>query len=331
MARRVLLLVALLTLFFASTVFAQLSGLPSSRGFSDSTEITVNVSDATNKAAGDVRVEIVTLSTRAAIATGYTLPDGTVTLPNIPNGNYEVIVTRGITSATERVEVLNSPAAVHIRLPGSPDVIGQKGKTVSVAQYKVPAKARKAFNKAEEAFAERNLERANKEVANALQLHPQFAEALTLRGILKLDADDNNGAIDDLSAAINVDPSYATAYLALGAAFNRAQRFDEALQTLDRGVALDPASWQGYFEIGKAHVSKGDYLAGIKGLEKAQSMSNDRYPPLHLVKAHALLALRQYENAMLELQAFVEKSPEAPQSAVAREMMEKTKAFISSK
>jgi tetratricopeptide (TPR) repeat protein len=203
--------------------------------------------------------------------------------------------------------------------------------TVSVAQYRVPNKARKAFAKAQDAFAEHDIERATKELAKALEIHPQFAEALTLRGILKLDAEDNDGAIDDMSSAIKVDPAYATAYVALGAAFNRAQRFDEALQTLDRGVAIDPTSWQGYFEIGKAQVSKGSYQLGLRSLDKAQSMSGDRYPPLHLVRAHALLALREYESAMLELQEFLKKAPQAPQSAAAREMMEKTKAFIAAR
>jgi tetratricopeptide (TPR) repeat protein len=328
---RLVLLSCLFSFCVMSNLWGQF-GQSLSRGFADASDVTVRVADAMNRPANDVRVEVLAAGTRALIASGFTTHDGVTTLPNIPNGVYEVVATKGIVMASERLEIMNTSASVNLRLSSAEtgDAAGGRA-TVSVAQYRVPNKARKAFAKAQDAFAEHDIERAAKELAKALEIHPQFAEALTLRGILKLDAEDNDGAIDDISSAIKVDPAYATAYVALGAAFNRAQRFDEALQTLDRGVAIDPTSWQGYFEIGKAHVSKGSYELGLRSLDKAQSMSGDRYPPLHLVRAHALLALREYETAMLELQEFLKKAPQAPQSAAAREMMEKTKAFIAAR
>jgi tetratricopeptide (TPR) repeat protein len=108
-------------------------------------------------------------------------------------------------------------------------------------------------------------------------------------------------------------------------------RFDEAIGMLDRGISIDPTSWQAHFEIGKAQVSKGDYLAGLRSLDKAQTMCNDCYQPLHLAKAHAMLALRRYEEAMAELEGFLQKDPKDPQSAAAREMMDKARALMNSR
>ena len=128
--------------------------------------------------------------------------------------------------------------------------------TVSLAQYKGPKKAREEFKKAESALNDRKTEEAEKHLAKALEIHPEYADALTMRGIMNLEQKNYDAAISDLDHAIKADPGYAMAYIAMGATFNMTQRFDEALQSLDRGVALAPQSWQAYFEMAKAQVGK---------------------------------------------------------------------------
>jgi len=51
-----------------------------------------------------------------------------------------------------------------------------------------PEKARKAFHNAESAIKKQKLDDAEKHLAEALSIYPKYSEALTLRGILKLDA-----------------------------------------------------------------------------------------------------------------------------------------------
>jgi predicted Zn-dependent protease len=308
--------------------FAQLPEMTSSRFGNSSAQIIVTAMDSRGEPIADARVDVLTQDTRTAAASGYTNSSGVVTLTDIPDGRYEVVLNKGVNGTSERVEVDGFPTQVTLRVAaeGNPNV-GNRA-TVSVAQFKVPEKARKAFNKAQDAFHERKDDKARKYVEEALAIEPQFAEALTLRGIMKIDGRDEDGAIDDLSAAIKADAGYALAYTALGAAFNRAQRFDEALQTLDRGIATDPTNWQNYFELGKAQVSKGDYATGLKSMDKAQSLTKQEYPPLHLVKAHAMLMMKQYQNAMVELAAFLKKAPKAPQSEQAKAMMQQAQALL---
>jgi hypothetical protein len=327
-----------LAFLLCSALFASAQILPGSSGnrIPDLGEvragdITITALDTQGAPIADARVEIMTLGTRTTAASGYTDSRGVLHVESVPEGSYEVVVSRGVDSTTDRVHVQGFATNLTLKLATDGDPTVGNRATVSVAQFRVPEKVRKVFRKAQKAFDDRNMEKAQKYLEEALLIEPQYAEALTLRGILKIDARDETGAIDDLSNAIKADAGYPLAYVALGAAFNRANRFDEALQTLERGVALDPMSWQGYFEIGKAQVSKGDYVAGLRSMDKAQSMANDKYPPLHLVKAHALLAIKQYENAMVELRIFLDKAPDAPESATARDMMEKAQAFVAAK
>jgi Tfp pilus assembly protein PilF len=317
--------VAISFLLFASGLLGQFNG--SVRNAFDGGTVTVTVVGPDGRMAANIRVEIVTLAMRKTVALGHTNATGNTEFSNVPVGSYEVIASRGVDQTTERLEVQGTLGMVTVRLNGDGSAEAGDSTSVSVAQFKVPGKARNHLKKAQKAFDKRALEKAREQVEKALAIHSTYAEALTLRGILNLDQHLNDAAIADFDAAIKIDPGYSLAYFAMGATLNRLHRFDAALQTLERGVALSPQSWQGYFEIAKAQIGKSDYQKALKSLDKAQSLLRDKYPPVHLVKGHALLALKQYGDAMIELQAFLDEAPQAPQSEAARQMLEQARAF----
>jgi tetratricopeptide (TPR) repeat protein len=200
--------------------------------------------------------------------------------------------------------------------------------SVSVAAYKVPDKAKKEYSKAQGALSKSNLDEALAHLNKAIETYAQYADALTLRAIVRMDKQDAPGALADLNTAIQADPGCSLAYFALGSVYNATNRFADAELALHSGLRLDPTSWQGYFELGKALVGKGDYQAGIDQLAKAQDFSSNKYAPIHLVKAHAMLALKQYPEAMAELQAFITQAPNDSRSAAARETLDKVNAFM---
>jgi tetratricopeptide (TPR) repeat protein len=106
------------------------------------------------------------------------------------------------------------------------------------------------------------------------------------------------------------------------------RRFDDALNVLDRGVALSPQSWQAYFEMAKAQIGKADYAAAVRSLDRSERLANGQYPLIHFVKAHALLGLKQYSDAMNELQAFIDQAPKDPKADNARQTLEQVKAYV---
>jgi tetratricopeptide (TPR) repeat protein len=200
--------------------------------------------------------------------------------------------------------------------------------TVSVNQFKVSGKARDAFKKAEAAAQKLKLDKAEKFLAKAFEIHPQYAEAMALRGILKLD-NNGQGASSDLEQAVQFDLGCALSYIAL-AAHNTLERFDDALLTVDRGVALAPASWQSYFEMGKAYLGKGKYQEALKQVNKAKDLAPKQFAPIHLVRAHAMLGLKDYAEAMTELEAYLDREPKGPNSQQARDTLQKVRTFAAS-
>lgn len=285
-----------------------------------------------DKPVADARVELRSLQSGLIVASGYSNAQGFFTLPSAPNGRYELTVVSGLNESRETVELSGSAVSVTMRV--AEDTTGAEAgddKSVSVAQYRVPKKARKEFKKAQEATEKRDIPRALEQVEKALTLHPDFAEALTLKAILMLDRSETDTAREAAEKAVAVDSSYGMGYLVLGAVYNAQGRYDDAIRTLDRGASLSPNAWQAYFELGKAYTAQKKYEVALKNLRKAESLAADRHPLINLVKAHALLGLNSFEEAMTELQAYLEHAGGDPNRQHAAEMMDKVKAYVAQK
>lgn len=279
----------------------------------------------------DTRVEIRDERTGQTVASGYTNNGGGFDFENLPASPYVVVAIHGLAQTQERLDVGDGGRNLRIRLNTSDALAAQAdgGATVSVAEYKVPKKARDAYHKAQVAMAKNRSEEANKELAKSLEAYPDYAPALTLRGVLSLDAGNTESAVQDFDHAIHSDPSYALAYTTMAAASNQLSKFDEAIRSAERAITLSPRSWQSYFEMAKAHVGKADYPNALQDLVKAQELSPKEYAPIHLVRAHAMLALKDYSNAMTELEAFLTIAPQDPNSTAARKALDNVKAFLS--
>ena len=280
----------------------------------------------------NARVEIRALGSPQAVASGYTLPNGSFEFPNIPQGTYQVVATSGVQEIRERIEVLQADASFQLTFPADNTVTDGStgGATVSVAQMKVPEKARKLFVKAEEALHKQKLAQARDEVEKALQVFPNYAQALTLRGILDLQDNNVDQARADLENAIKADSSYGMGYIVLGAAYNVMKRFDDSVRALERGITLMPASWQARFELSKALLGKGQFEAALRQVNKAAELAPYNYAAIHLVRAHALLGLKDYGHAVTELEQFVGSDPGSADSARARETLNQVRAFMAS-
>lgn len=284
------------------------------------------VHDSSGKPIKDARVEVQNRENGQIVFSGYTNPSGSFAISNVPAGGYDIVVSSGLSETREPVTLEGADQEISIYLPaGNPDTGGDRN-SVSVAQMRVPERARNSFRKAQEAMRKEKTADAQKYVEEALHAYPKYADALTLRGILRLDEKNYEEASKDLEQAVQDDPNYPLAYVALGATYNLQSRWDDALRALTRGTSLNPAAWQAYFEMGKSLLAKRDYQAALQQFDKTQQLQ-PQYTLVHLVKAHALLGLKNYTNAMTELEAYLEQAPKNSQSDEARATLDKVRAF----
>jgi tetratricopeptide (TPR) repeat protein len=280
----------------------------------------------------NARIELLDGGTGELKDSTYTNPNGSFTLTRIADGTYEVIATSGLEETRERLQLRGELSTLNLVLRGAVRTASRAGNraTVSVAQMKVPEKARNLLAKAQAALDKRKLTEADQYVTAALKVYPDFAEALTMRGLMALDGKRLDDAAESLEKSIQADSNYANGYVVLGAVYNMQSKFDDAIRVLDRGLTLMPQSWQAMFELGKAELAKGDYEAALRRLNKAGDLAPQEYPPLHLAKAHALLGMKNFSEASSELEAYLEQDPESPNATAVRESLDQVKAFVAS-
>lgn len=299
--------------------------------------ISGSVRTADGQPMGNVRVELRDGSTGSIVTSSYTGMGGSFEFQNVPQGSYSVVASSGTQQVEERVDSSMMSTVVDLRLPaaaggagaGNPND-GMGNTTISVAQYKVPEAAREEFRKAREASVKDKHDEAQRHLAKALDLAPNYADALTLRAIYKLDAKAIDSAIEDLNKAIQSDANCAMAYMALGSAFNMQSKFDDALRTLQRGESLAPQSWQAYFEMGRAYAGKKDFETAVHALDRAQALVPAEFPLIRLVRASALLQLKRYGDAAADLEAYLNKDPGGPEAEQAKKMLDQAHAGMAS-
>ena len=267
-----------------------------------------------------IHVELDEASTAVPVSSTYTQPDGSFELPNVPQGNYEVVADSGDSEVTHDVAVQVNRPALELRFPRNASTY-YTDPTISVARILVPEKARKFYRKAVDAFAQGKNDEAEKLLDQALQIEPHFAEALALRGIIRMQQQDLQEAEQDLEKSIHVDPGYSPAYVQLAAVYNHEGRYDDALRASERGLTLSPRSWQAYFEMAKASVEKGMYPKALQLARQAQRLGGNSFASLHLVKACALYPLKLYKDARYELQAVLSREPKGQSAEQAQTLL----------
>jgi hypothetical protein len=309
--------------------FGSLGTSPSkSSSFLRSSSIDGTVQSIDGRLLKDVRVDLHDTSAGIIIASVYTGERGSFEFDPVPEGTYEVVAVSGTNQASERINVASFKQSLSLRMPVN-DVPqdGTERNSVSVSQYKVPAKAREEFSKAQEASRRSKPEDATKHLARALEIYPDFSDALTMRAIGNLSTN-LSAAIRDLEHAIKTDGNNSLALTVLGAAMNAQAKFNEALLYLQRSETLAPDRWQTYFELAKTNIGKNDYVASLRYLDKAVSMLAQDYSPIHLLRGRALFSMHRYAEAAGELDAYLQMEPNSPGASAARDLRARAQQLL---
>ncbi|MGO8751513.1 MAG: tetratricopeptide repeat protein [Thermoguttaceae bacterium] len=107
-----------------------------------------------------------------------------------------------------------------------------------------------------------------------IRIRPDMPELYFLRGALREEAGDRNGAIADFSAAIGLDPKFCEAYLKRGDLFAKAGKTADALADFNEVVGLVPRSRAGYLGRADIYERLGRHRDAITDRETASHLRN---------------------------------------------------------
>src|SRR5262245_33508721 len=143
---------------------------------------------------------------------------------------------------------------------------------------------------------------------------PSKAHLLTESGKQLSKSGDLERAARDLSEAIRVDPLYAEAYIVRGQTMFKLGDADRAIADLNEGVRLDPNNASAIRARGMTQLYKGDEDAALADLSKAIQLAEAdpaRMPALDLFYAHRSRAAlcekrRLYDREIYDLSAMID-------------------------
>ena len=262
------------------------------------------------------------------VASGYSLPNGSFSFIDLPGGRYELRAMSGLLEARERVDTQSLDQQVTLQLAQPSARASGGGATVSVVEMRIPDKAKKEFEKAEQAFARHKLDEAQAHCAKALEASPTYSRALTLTALLDLSNNKLEDAAHLAEQAVKSDYNYGLGYVVLTSVYNAMRRYDDAFRTIEHAIPLVPNSWQAHFEMAKALLGKGDFQRALVSSDRALQTAKQDYPLIHLVRAHALLGLKSYTDAMTELEKYLGADPDSADNAAVRKTLDQVKAFV---
>jgi tetratricopeptide (TPR) repeat protein len=318
MSRSSLLLFSLL-LLFASISSAQEQG-----EFKGHTlRGTVVNSDSTP--VNDAMVEIRNMQSGSVLARAYTSGAGEFQVTNILPGQYLITVVDGMRTTQQQITFSGFDPDVKISVKSQDAQATGKGATVSVANLRIPEKAKKAVESAQKALSKNKLEEAAVQLQRALSISPQYPEALSLSAVVYLAKGDFKTAMENANRSVEIDPSSSLSYTILGASYNAGGKFLEAVESLRKALKIDPNFWQSHYEMAKSFYGQGRTASALVEIDSAGRGAPRDFAEIHLVRGAILMQLHRTADAANEWQQFLKLDPKNPEAA----KVERTLATIS--
>lgn len=116
------------------------------------------------------------------------------------------------------------------------------------------------------------------------------------QGHRRWEAGDYDGAIDDCTQAIHLNPHFAEAYNRRGTAFLGKDDYDSAIADFSEALRLEPGYSGAYYNRGLGHAARGHYQDALSDYNEALRL-NPLFVRAYYSRAMARTALRDYRGA----------------------------------
>jgi tetratricopeptide (TPR) repeat protein len=137
----------------------------------------------------------------------------------------------------------------------------------------------------------------------------ESAEKLVQQGLDRVEQGDNQGAIDNFTEGIALNPDDAEAYNNRGEAYRNLRQYQEAIADLDRAISLNPDFAAAYNNRANAYLSLQQYQSAIADFNQVISLNPD-YANAYNNRGVAYLNLQQYQEAIADFNKAIALNPD---------------------
>jgi len=165
---------------------------------------------------------------------------------------------------------------------------------------------------------------AKQPLQDCIQKDPNYAECYHWLGTALLWTDDEQGALQNYSKAIELDPTIPYFYPALGEVYLSLRMYDQAEKVLQEATRLIPptdktanALYGAYTLLSNVHQAKGDDAGRLADLEKANDIAGASHPEIafNLGSTYAVMKPPQKEKALRLLKSFNKRACKSADAA----------------
>ncbi|MEO8901908.1 MAG: tetratricopeptide repeat protein [Polyangiaceae bacterium] len=178
---------------------------------------------------------------------------------------------------------------------------------------------------------------AQEPLKKCIEKDPNLADCYNELGETDLWTDDEQGALDNYSKAIEHDPSKAYFYPDLANLYLTLKFYKEAEQTLQEGIKLTPPTeknsakiYNMYVLLANVALAKGDKAGQVAAVEKAEQFAGDSHPEFSfdLGSTYATMEPPQKEKALRLLNTFTKRVCKGAAATKFKEQCEETSSMI---
>jgi len=195
--------------------------------------------------------------------------------------------------------------------------------TISVVSLRVPEKAREHFERARKAVLEGSDSDFDREITKAIALEPNFAEAWLLRAVHDVKLHQYDDALAHALEAQRIDPSVRGITVVRASACNGLHRFTEAESLLKSLPPAESATWTAHYELTRTMIGLGKVDEALEASALTlQSVPEGWLDNAHLLRANALQLAHRYQEAIIQLQAYLDSPRSQPLRARVMEVLQ---------
>jgi tetratricopeptide (TPR) repeat protein len=193
----------------------------------------------------------------------------------------------------------------------------------------VPPEAEKIYQTALADISKGDKGSAIKELKNAIGIFPTYFLALQQLGLLYIDVEKDEQAIEPLNKAVQVNARAAKSHLGLGMAYVNLDRLEKAVPELNTAINLDPRLFRAHLFLGMALITQGKLDEAEKLLKQAYTIGGPKQASAaHLYLTSIYNTRKEYQKAIDELEAYLKENPKAPNAANIQQAIGKLKAKV---
>lgn len=172
---------------------------------------------------------------------------------------------------------------------------------------------------------ERNYQGAVEDYTQAIELNPNFVEAYIKRGATRYKLGDDRGALKDCSEALRINPDLAQSYYYQGRARYRLGYTQAAIEAYTQAIRLEADYAQAYYHRGLANNDLKEVALAAEDLQKAAELFSEQgdRTGYHLAKD----TLRTINKTHGKLRRFSGKNQTSRVTSVLRDALRAFKSF----